>query len=357
MGTYYGSVASRYLIEFNQSNTHLNRKKIQMNCKLVTSSLLLLVAVTLSANAAPQKAGRKFKQLKPVKQWSGSVKNKALLSSAPKDRFITNTKTFAKLWRSWSLGEKIPRINFRRNLVLVAAVTGQNHEHTRATLDENGNISIVTVATKSNGPGFKYTVLVVSRKGVKTVGGKPIASNQKENKDYVKVEVHGKLQTGIMAIGGETTGTRISANGITWEVDLGKNPKLRKKGEGLGGKKVVLTGLLTRRKGVEIRERWIVVIESIKAAGNQKEKKDYVKVEVHGKLQTGIMAIGGETTGTRISANGITWEVDLGKNPKLRKKGEGLGGKKVVLTGLLTRRKGVEIRERWIVVIESIKKG
>ncbi len=189
------------------------------------------------------------------------------------------------------------------------------------------------------------------------IGGKPITSNQKGNKDYVKVEIQGKLQTGIMAIGGETTGTRISANGITWEVDLGKDAKLRRKGEELGGKKVILTGLLTRRKGVEIRERWIVTMKSIKAAGNQKGNKDYVKVEIHGKLQTGIMAIGGETTGTRISANGITWEVDLGKDAKLRRKGEELGGKKVVLTGLLTRRKGVEIRERWIVIIESIKKG
>ncbi|MDC0294766.1 hypothetical protein OAK98_05150, partial [Mariniblastus sp.] len=38
--------------------------------------------------------------------------------------------------------------------------------------------------------------------------------------DYIKVEVRGKLNNEIMAIGGETTGVIITANGVTWELDF-----------------------------------------------------------------------------------------------------------------------------------------
>ena len=34
--------------------------------------------------------------------------------------------------------------------------------------------------------------------------------------EYIKVEVRGKLNNEVMAIGGETTGAAITANGVTW---------------------------------------------------------------------------------------------------------------------------------------------
>jgi len=95
--------------------------------------------------------------------------------------------------------------------------------------------------------------------------------------EFIRVEVQGKLQTGIMAIGGETTGTIITANGITWELDLGKNAKLKKKAEAFNGKQALVRGELTRRKGVEIRERWIVKVTSISAGESAKAKDDEKK--------------------------------------------------------------------------------
>lgn len=84
--------------------------------------------------------------------------------------------------------------------------------------------------------------------------------------ESISVTVVGKLRTGIVAIGGETTGTTISAKGVTWELDFGKNEELRKAAEMLNGKKVTVKGTLERRAGVEVKERWIVTVTELQAA-------------------------------------------------------------------------------------------
>jgi len=113
---------------------------------------------------------------------------------------------------------------------------------------------------------------------VLAVASLPAFAQKKSDKpkvpdEYIRVEVRGKLQHGIMAIGGETTGTEIVVRDIKWELDLGRDKKLPRLAEQLSGKTVVVTGLLDRRKGVEIKERWIVTVESLKAADEADEKK------------------------------------------------------------------------------------
>ena len=90
--------------------------------------------------------------------------------------------------------------------------------------------------------------------------------------EFIRVEVQGKLQSGIMAIGGETTGTTITANGVTWELDLGRNADLQTKAEQLNGKQALVRGELTRRQGIEVKERWIVKVSSLEAAPEGKDK-------------------------------------------------------------------------------------
>ncbi len=90
--------------------------------------------------------------------------------------------------------------------------------------------------------------------------------------EFIRVQVQGKLQTGIMAIGGETTGTIITAKGVTWELDLGRNADLQKKAGKLNGKQVLVRGELTRRQGVEVKERWIVKVSSLDPAPKGKDK-------------------------------------------------------------------------------------
>jgi hypothetical protein len=84
--------------------------------------------------------------------------------------------------------------------------------------------------------------------------------------DYIKVEIRGTLRSGMVAIGGETTGTVITARGATWELDLKGVPQGRQKAESLDGRAVLVKGALEIRPGVERRERAIVTVTSLEAA-------------------------------------------------------------------------------------------
>ncbi|MCP4464516.1 MAG: hypothetical protein GY819_17105 [Planctomycetaceae bacterium] len=88
--------------------------------------------------------------------------------------------------------------------------------------------------------------------------------------EYIKVEVRGKLNNEVMAIGGETTGAAITANGVTWELDFSDSPNSQRESAAMNGKLVVVKGELSLKRGVEIRQRWIVKVDSI-AAGNAKQ--------------------------------------------------------------------------------------
>lgn len=86
--------------------------------------------------------------------------------------------------------------------------------------------------------------------------------------DYIKVEIKGTLETGLMAIGGETTGTVIRVNDVTWELDFGGSKELQESATKLNKKTVLLTGTYQKIKGVEIRERHIIKVATLKPAGD-----------------------------------------------------------------------------------------
>jgi hypothetical protein len=84
--------------------------------------------------------------------------------------------------------------------------------------------------------------------------------------DYIRVEVRGTIETGIVAIGGETTGVTITAGKTTLELEI-KDPKLQALAEKLNGKKAVAKGTLEIRPGVEVKERRIVAVTGLQAGG------------------------------------------------------------------------------------------
>jgi hypothetical protein len=83
--------------------------------------------------------------------------------------------------------------------------------------------------------------------------------------DSIDVVVRGTLRTGIMAVGGETTGTTVTARGVTWELDLRGTPGLAARAESLAGRRVVVTGSLEARPGVARRQRVIVTVKTLEA--------------------------------------------------------------------------------------------
>jgi hypothetical protein len=85
--------------------------------------------------------------------------------------------------------------------------------------------------------------------------------------DYIKVEIKGTLETGLMAIGGETTGTVIRVNDVTWELDFGGSKELQASATKLHKKPALVTGTYQKIKGVEIRERHIIKVATLNPAG------------------------------------------------------------------------------------------
>jgi hypothetical protein len=95
--------------------------------------------------------------------------------------------------------------------------------------------------------------------------------------ESIEVRVRGTVRGGLMAIGGETTGTTIRARGVTWELDFGANEAMRAKAEALDGKTALVTGSLEARAGVESKNRWIVTVETIEAAESAAPKPPAAK--------------------------------------------------------------------------------
>jgi hypothetical protein len=90
------------------------------------------------------------------------------------------------------------------------------------------------------------------------------ASAAAQFEESITVTVVGTLKAGVVAIGAETTGTTITAKGITWELDFAKNAELADAAKKFDGKQVTVTGTLERKRGVEVKERWIVTVASLK---------------------------------------------------------------------------------------------
>ena len=90
------------------------------------------------------------------------------------------------------------------------------------------------------------------------------SSGEKGRGDYIDVTVIGTLKTGVMAIGAETTGATITSGVVTWELDLQDNQ--REVAGKLNGRKAIVSGRLRNEGGVEVKNRFIVKVRSIKAA-------------------------------------------------------------------------------------------
>lgn len=198
-----------------------------------------------------------------VNQWSGKTNDETHAKAGPENGMITNQEDFAELWNKWHDGEEVPEIDFSKHLVVVATVGGPNRMMIPNQMRiVDGNLSFQCAATRMGGPGFGHAMVQIPNEGIMSVNGVAVpAAGGGEVEDSVHVTMIGTIETGIMAIGGETTGTMISSGNITWELEV--PAALRDKVEAFNGKKGKIKGKLEKRAGVEIRERWIVTVESV----------------------------------------------------------------------------------------------
>ncbi len=170
----------------------------------------------------------------------------------------------------------------------------------------------------------------------------------------VQLEIKGKVTTGIVAIGGETTGVAIATSPLGFGCELEGITDAK-----LNQKTAIVMGSLTIKPGVEVRSRTILKVDAVKAV-DDKPDETYARVtKMVGVVQTGIMAPGGATTGVTISAPtaGVTWELDLSKDKDFRPLADKLKGQPVEIAGTIEIKQSTvpQRRPRTIVHVTSLK--
>jgi hypothetical protein len=204
--------------------------------------------------------------VKPLEKWAGVVTNEKQKAAWPADGLIADEQAWAKLWTAWRPDDDVPEVEFSTSVVFVGLVPGPNRTIFAASLDAQGDLKITLGGTKVGGPGFGYVFAVLPREGIKTYRGQPLPKAAAAS-EYVRVEVRGKVATGVVAIGGETTGATITAEGITFELDFGDQRALAESAQRADGQVAKVRGRLERRAGVEVKERWILHVRALEPTG------------------------------------------------------------------------------------------
>jgi hypothetical protein len=134
-------------------------------CKWVSLAAVMFLAAGVAA-AAPT-------PLKATNTWMGSIDDEKLAKEMPENGVITNAKDFEKLVKAWKVADKVPELNFDKEIVLVAKTEGSKLT-LNASLDEKGDLKVLGVATRDLRPGFRYVIISVPKEGVKTINGKEL---------------------------------------------------------------------------------------------------------------------------------------------------------------------------------------
>jgi len=128
------------------------------------ATVMFLAVATPAADPTP---------LKPTNTWKGSVDDRKLAKEMPENGVITNAKDFEKLVKAWNVAEKVPEVNFDKEIVIVATTEGSVLKLNPA-LDEKGDLNALGFASRDLRPGFRYVIVSVPKEGVKTVNGKEL---------------------------------------------------------------------------------------------------------------------------------------------------------------------------------------
>jgi hypothetical protein len=112
--------------------------------------------------------------------------------------------------------------------------------------------------------------------------GVAFAQEPKAGDKLIRVECVGQLRDGLVAIGGETTGTTLRFRGITWELQF-KDANGKAFAEAHDKQLVRVTGALRRVAGVERPARWIVDVEQF-AEIDPAQKKEAASITQTGTL-------------------------------------------------------------------------
>lgn len=111
--------------------------------------------------------------------------------------------------------------------------------------------------------GLWFSVGVLLLVGAATASAAVFRRHLDEDDQYIRVEVRGVLRHGVQALGEATTGTEVTARGVTWELDLSGSEALSAAAKAHNGQVVVVAGLLEMQRRADMQCRWIVRAEKL----------------------------------------------------------------------------------------------
>jgi len=184
---------------------------------------------------------------------------------------------------------------------------------------------------------------------------------------YVQLSVIGKADS---KSGTVTAMGKPDRGDARFAIDFSRSPHLRDEFSKLDGQTIQMRGTYLRctddgeartpRCNPKVSSTGLFlqpvsVKEFTKPDGDVSAKDHTVMCVCRGKLNTGILALGGETTGFTIDItdDGTTsWELDL--DSRDRDRADSLSDQLVIVSGKLFVRKGVAVSDRWIVQVRTL---
>jgi hypothetical protein len=86
---------------------------------------------------------------------------------------ITTKAGLENLWKAWKISDKMPEVDFTKEIVVIGITTGSKLK-LAANINDKGNLDVLGLGTRDLVPGFRYVIATVSKEGVKTVNGKEL---------------------------------------------------------------------------------------------------------------------------------------------------------------------------------------
>lgn len=118
----------------------------------------------------------------PIKQsWDGIIQNRNLLKQSPAEGFLLDAKAWEKMWKAWRPGEKLPAVDFEKEIAIILTVPGPNRiSSPDLVVNKDGNVRVpLPTSTLLPDDGrIGYKILIIDRSGVNSInGGRSITRN------------------------------------------------------------------------------------------------------------------------------------------------------------------------------------
>ena len=183
--------------------------------------------------------------------------------------------------------------------------------------------------------------------------GRPVTAQT--SMPAIRVECVGRLRHGLVAIGGETTGTTITIDRMVWELNL-HNDAARKFATDHHKEVVIVNGSLRRVRGTAVATRWIVDVEKL-STPERETKSDFAKVAMTGVIRNVPQTDGKDSDHLVIEADEISLPLDFTSDPSLPVVARSLIREKAILKGLIERQPGLELPPKVLIKVTQLDKA